>query len=47
MDYTVQEILQATVLEWVAFPFSTGSSQPPGGLFKGTDTWVSLQIYRT
>ena len=28
MDYTVHEILQARVLEWVAFPFSRGSSQP-------------------
>ena len=28
MDYTVQEILQARILEWVAFPFSCGSSQP-------------------
>ena len=28
MDYTVHEILQARVLEWVAFPFSGGSSQP-------------------
>ena len=28
MDYTVHEILQATLLEWVAFPFSRGSSQP-------------------
>ena len=28
MDYTVHEILQARILEWVAFPFSTGSSQP-------------------
>ena len=27
-DYTVRGILQATVLEWVAFPFSRGSSQP-------------------
>ena len=27
-DYTVHRILQATVLEWVAFPFSRGSSQP-------------------
>ena len=26
--YTVHEILQARVLEWVAFPFSRGSSQP-------------------
>ena len=27
-DYTVHEILQARILEWVAFPFSRGSSQP-------------------
>ena len=28
MDYTVHGILQARILEWVAFPFSNGSSQP-------------------
>ena len=28
MDYTVHEILQARILEWVAFPFSRASSQP-------------------
>ena len=28
MDYTVHGILQARILEWVAFPFSKGSSQP-------------------
>ena len=28
MDYIVHEILQARILEWVAFPFSRGSSQP-------------------
>ena len=28
VDYRVQEILQARILEWVAFPFSRGSSQP-------------------
>ena len=28
MDYTVHGILQALILEWVAFPFSRGSSQP-------------------
>ena len=27
-DYTVHGILQATILEWVAVPFSKGSSQP-------------------
>ena len=30
MDYTVRGILQARILEWVAFPFSRGSSQPRG-----------------
>ena len=28
MDSIVHEILQARILEWVAFPFSRGSSQP-------------------
>ena len=28
MDYTVHGILQARILEWVAFPFSRGTSQP-------------------
>ena len=28
MDYTVQGILQARILEGVAFPFSRGSFQP-------------------
>ena len=28
MDYTAYGILQARILEWVAFPFSRGSSQP-------------------
>ena len=28
MDYTVHGILQAKILEWVAFPFSRGSFQP-------------------
>ena len=27
MDYTVHEILQGRILEWVAFPFPRGSSQ--------------------
>ena len=30
MDYTVRGILQARILEWVAFPFSRGSVQPRG-----------------
>ena len=28
VDYTVHGILQARILEWVAYPFSRGSSQP-------------------
>ena len=28
MDYTVHGILQARIMEWVAIPFSRGSSQP-------------------
>ena len=28
MDYTVHGILQARILEWVAYPFSSGSSWP-------------------
>ena len=28
MDYTVHGIPQARILEWVAIPFSSGSSQP-------------------
>ena len=28
MDYTGHGILQARILEWVAFPFSRGSAQP-------------------
>ena len=31
MDYTVHRILQARILEWVAFPFSRGSSRPRNG----------------
>ena len=31
MDYTVHGILQARVLEWVAAPFSRGSSRPRDG----------------
>ena len=26
MDYMIHDILQARILEWVAFPFSRGSS---------------------
>ena len=33
MDYTVHGILQARILEWVAIPFSKGSSQGPWKMF--------------
>ena len=29
-DYTVHGILQARILEWVAIPFPSGSTQPQG-----------------
>ena len=28
VDYTVHEVIQVRILEWVALPFSRGSSQP-------------------
>ena len=49
MEYAVHGILQARILEWVAFPFSRGSSQPrnwtevfciAGGFFTG---WVTRE----
>ena len=51
MHYTVHGILQARILEWVAFPFSRGSSQPrdrtqvshiAGGFFT---SWVTKEAY--
>ena len=48
MDYPVHGILQARILEWVAFPFSRGSS-PPGmeprsPTLQGVSLPVSLHI---
>ena len=31
IDYTVHGLLQARIMEWGAFPFSRGSSQPKDG----------------
>ena len=48
MDYTLPEILQVDILEWVAFPFSRESSQRmdgiqvshiAGGFFTNWTTW--------
>ena len=52
MDYTVCGILQARILEWVAFPFSKRSSQPrdwtqvsciTGGFFTN---WAMRKAYK-
>ena len=49
MDYTVHGILQARILEWVAFPITRGSFQPrdqtqvshiAGGFFT---TWATRE----
>ena len=49
-DYTVHGILQARILEWVAFPFSRGFSQPrdrtqvsciAGGFFT---SWATREV---
>ena len=54
LDHTVLGILQARILEWVAFPFSRGSSQPrdqiqvsgiAGGLFTSWDIWSNGRKY--
>ena len=57
MDYTVHGILQARILEWVAFPFSKGSSQPrdqtqvsctAGGFFTSwaiEEAWLFLKDF--
>ena len=52
MDYTVHRILQARILEWVAFPLSRGSSQPgdwtqvsfiAGGFFTN---WATRKVHK-
>ena len=44
MDYTVHGILHARILEWVAFPFSRGSSQPILLLILGVRSIVSFRL---
>ena len=55
MDYTVQGILQARILKWVAFPFFRGSSQPrdwtqvshiAGGFFTNRATTEAQEYWR-
>ena len=43
MDYTVHGILQARILEWVAFPFSRGSSQPRSPALQVNSLWAEPQ----
>ena len=54
MDYTVHGNLQARILEWVAFPFSRGSSQPrdrtqasliTGRFFTSWATWETQESW--
>ena len=40
-DPFILGILQARILEWVAFPFSMGSSQPRDHLLKGETVLVT------
>ena len=51
MDYTIHGILQARILEWIAFPFSRRSSQPrdqtqvsctAGGFFT---SWATMKAH--
>ena len=53
VDYTLHGILQARLQEWIAFPFSRGSSQPKdwtqvsciaGGFFTSWATWEASQF---
>ena len=53
LDYTVDGILKARILEWVAYPFSRGSSGPgnqtsacciAGGFFTNWTDWESHPI---
>ena len=55
IDYTVHGMLQIRILEWVAYPFSSGSSQPrnrtevsciAGGFFTSWATRGSVFLYQ-
>ena len=47
-DYAVQGILQARILEWVAYPFSSGSSRPRNrtGIFGIAGRFFTNWIFR-
>ena len=44
IDYTVLGILQARILEWVAFPFSRGYSQPRNQAQVSHCRWILYQL---
>ena len=44
VDDTIHGILQARILEWVAFPFSRGSSQPRGNPGLLRCRWILYQL---
>ena len=46
IDYTVHGILQARIVNWVAFPFSRGSSQPRDQtqVSRIVDRWIFYQL---
>ena len=44
MDYTVHGILQARILEWVAFPFSRRSSKPKDRTLQAEPKEKSLSL---
>ena len=44
MDYTVHEIPQARILEWVVIPFSRGSSQPKSNPDLMHCRWILYQL---
>ena len=49
MDYKVHGILQDRLLEWVAFAFSRGSSQPRDRtqVSRIADSWATREDYYT
>ena len=45
MDYTVHGILQARIIEWLAFPFSRGSFQPRDKTQISRIAWILLLCF--
>ena len=47
MDYTVHGVLQARMLDWVAFPFSRGSSQHKAVNLSPVPASMTYKVQRT